>query len=62
MGIANTLAMIRTLKSFVADESAVTAIEYALIAGIVSVVIVPVVTIIGGTLKGIFLALSVALQ
>jgi Flp pilus assembly pilin Flp len=61
MGSRNTLAMIKTLQSFFVDKSAVTAIEYALIAGIASIVIVPAVTIMGATLKGFFLALATAL-
>jgi len=61
MGIANTLAMIRAPKSFLADESAVTAIEYALIAGIASIVIVTAVSSVGRTLNKYFVALSAAL-
>jgi pilus assembly protein Flp/PilA len=50
--------MIRTLQAFLADESAVTAIEYAMIAGIMAIVIVPAVGSLGGTLNGFFIALS----
>jgi Flp pilus assembly pilin Flp len=46
MGIRDTLVMIKTLQSFLADKSAVTAIEYAMKVGL------------GGTLKGFFMALS----
>jgi pilus assembly protein Flp/PilA len=61
MGIANTLAMIRVPKSFLADESAVTAIEYAMIAGIIAIVIVTAVGSMGSTLSGFFVTLSAAL-
>jgi pilus assembly protein Flp/PilA len=53
--------MIRVLKSFLADELAVTAIEYALIAGIVSIVIVTAVGSMGRTLNGFFMTLTAAL-
>jgi pilus assembly protein Flp/PilA len=53
--------MIRVFKSFRADESAVTSIEYALIAGIVSIVIVTAVGRMGRALTGFFVTLSAAL-
>ena len=40
--------------SFCADESAVTAIEYALIAGLIAVVITIAVATLGLNLKGLF--------
>jgi pilus assembly protein Flp/PilA len=46
---------------FVKDDSGVTAIEYGLIAGLISVVIIAAVTIVGTDLKGIFTAVSTAL-
>jgi Flp pilus assembly pilin Flp len=61
MGIAHTLAMIRRLQALLADESAVTAIEYAMIAGIASIAIVASVTNLGSTLSGFFVSLSAAL-
>ena len=61
MGIAHTLAMIRRLQALLADELAVTAIEYAMIAGIASIGIVASVTNLGSTLKGFFVSLSAAL-
>ena len=61
MRIANTLAMIRVPKGFREDDSAVTAIEYALIAGIVSIVIVTAVGSMGKTLTGFFVTLTAAL-
>jgi Flp pilus assembly pilin Flp len=54
MGIRNSLAMIKTLQSFLVDKSAVTAIEYALIAGIASIVIVPAVSTMGATFERLF--------
>jgi pilus assembly protein Flp/PilA len=42
------------LKRFASDESGATAIEYALIAGFVSILIVGAVTSLGTTLKGFF--------
>jgi len=53
--------MIRVPKSFLADESAVTAIEYALIAGITALVILTAVSSMGRTLNGFFVILSAAL-
>nr|WP_233245827.1 Flp family type IVb pilin [Marinicauda salina] len=40
------------LSAFLADESGATAIEYGLIAGIISIVIISATTSIGGTLTG----------
>jgi pilus assembly protein Flp/PilA len=42
------------LKSFVADESGVTAIEYGLIAALIGVAIVATVTAVGGQLNTLF--------
>jgi len=42
------------LRTFLADDSGATAIEYALIAGIVSVSILGGLTQISGTLQGTF--------
>jgi pilus assembly protein Flp/PilA len=41
-------------KSFVADESGATAIEYGLLAALISVAILVTVQTLGGTLKGVF--------
>ncbi|MBN9668859.1 Flp family type IVb pilin [Roseibium aggregatum] len=46
---------------FVKDESGATAIEYGLIAGLLSVVIVAAVTSTGTNLSGIFSAISTKL-
>jgi pilus assembly protein Flp/PilA len=42
------------LPSFVTDESGVTAIEYALIAGLISVVIIGAVATVGTTINVLF--------
>ena len=42
------------LVRFLKDESGVTAIEYGLIAGLISIVIVVAVTAIGTSLQGLF--------
>lgn len=39
---------------FAQDESGATAIEYGLIAALISVVIIGVVATLGGTLQGVF--------
>jgi pilus assembly protein Flp/PilA len=49
------------LTRFVSDESGVTAIEYGLIAGLISVVIIGAVTTIGTSLLAVFTAISTAL-
>ena len=46
---------------FVKDESGVTAIEYGLIAGLISVVILVAVTAIGTSLQGLFQTIATAL-
>jgi pilus assembly protein Flp/PilA len=46
---------------FVKDESGVTAIEYGLIAGLISVVILFAVTAIGTSLQGLFQTIANAL-
>ena len=46
---------------FVKDESGVTAIEYGLIAGLISVVILVSVTAIGTSLQGLFTTIATAL-
>jgi len=46
----------------VSDSAGATAIEYALIAGIVSIVIVGAVTLMGVTLKGFFTSVATSLR
>ena len=45
----------------VKDESGVTAIEYGLIAGLISVLIIAAVTLIGTQLQAVFNAIATAL-
>ena len=45
----------------VKDESGVTAIEYGLIAGLISVLIIAAVTLIGTQLQAVFAAIAAAL-
>jgi pilus assembly protein Flp/PilA len=46
--------MLRIVRKFLADDHGATAIEYAMIAGLISIVIVVGVTSIGGTIKSQF--------
>ncbi|MDB5572351.1 MAG: Flp/Fap pilin component [Hyphomicrobiales bacterium] len=48
--------------SFLQDDSGATAIEYGLIAGLISVVIIGAVTLIGTNLTTKFTAISTALN
>ena len=52
--------MFKFPMGFVRDESGTTAIEYALIASLISVVIVTAVTTIGTTLTGFFQTVAAA--
>lgn len=54
--------MTNLLSRFVKDESGATAIEYGLIAGLISVVIIGAVTLIGTNLSDKFTAVSVGLK
>ena len=49
------------MKAFVADASGATAIEYALIAGLVSIVILASVTNVGSAVNGLFTRVSNAM-
>lgn len=49
------------LKRFLADESGATAIEYGLIAALVSVAAIAALTAMGDSLKAMFTAVSAAL-
>ncbi|KKB76718.1 hypothetical protein VW35_18400 [Devosia soli] len=46
---------------FAQDESGATAIEYGLIAALISVVIIGAVTTLGGTLNGVFTTINTKL-
>lgn len=50
------------VSRFVRDESGATAIEYGLIAALISVVIIAAVTALGGTLKGVFSSINTSLS
>jgi pilus assembly protein Flp/PilA len=50
--------MIRFITAWWKDEDGATAIEYALIAGIISIVIVASVVIISGALQGTYTTVS----
>ena len=54
--------MIKTLKNFAKDESGATAIEYGLIAALLSVLIVGALTVAGPRLSGVFWDISNALS
>ena len=50
------------ISRFVRDESGATAIEYGLIAALISVVIITVLTSVGNNLSAKFNAVATALQ
>ena len=50
-----------SLWHFMKDESGATAIEYGLIAALISVVIIGAVTLVGGNLTAVFQSVSNAL-
>ena len=54
--------MINLFRSFVHDESGATAIEYGLIAGLISVIIITVLTNIGTRLNTKFTSIAHALN
>jgi pilus assembly protein Flp/PilA len=49
-------------RNFIKDESGATAIEYGLIAGLISVVIIIAVTAVGGQLTQVFERIDTALS
>ena len=53
--------MIRTINNFVREESGATAIEYGLIASLISVVIIAAVTLVGGGLQTTFNTIATSL-
>jgi pilus assembly protein Flp/PilA len=53
--------MSKFITRFAKDESGATAIEYGLIAALITVVIATAITAIGGKLKGAFEAVDTAL-
>jgi pilus assembly protein Flp/PilA len=54
--------MIRTMIEFLADESGATAIEYAMIAALVSVGVVGAVDILGQTVDGSMTSVAADLE
>ena len=56
------IEMTHLIKSFLANESGATAIEYGLIAGGIAVVLVAAVTSVGTNLKPIFTTVGAAVR
>jgi pilus assembly protein Flp/PilA len=54
--------MLKTLKTFVKDESGATAIEYGLIAALVAVGLIAALTALGTSLQAIFYTVSSTLD
>ncbi len=54
--------MLKTLKTFVKDESGATAIEYGLIAALVAVGLIAALTALGGALQNIFNTVATTLN
>ena len=54
--------MFKSMKNFVADESGVTAIEYALIASLIAVVIITGVTLVGTRVSTVFNEIGTTLK
>lgn len=59
---SSTTAICTLLRRFVADSSGATAIEYALIASGVSIVIVGTVATLGSNVKGFYSNVATALK
>ncbi len=57
----NMLKILPFFKRFGRDDSAVTAIEYALIASLIAVVIIGVVTLVGQNISSTFSSVANAL-
>lgn len=54
--------MSKFIRRFAQNQSGATAIEYGLIAGLISVVIITAVTTVGTTLSGKFNTIATALK
>lgn len=54
--------MFKKFRTFLTDDSGVTAIEYGLIAGLIAVVIIAVITTVGTDLTNLFNNVSGGLQ
>jgi len=59
---SSTTAICTSLRRFVADNSGATAIDYALIASGVSIVIVGTVVTLGSNVKGFYSNVATALK
>ncbi len=59
---SSTRAICTSLRRFAGDEGAATAIEYALIASGVSIVIAGTVVALGSTVTGMFNSVATALK
>jgi len=53
--------MLGSITRFLRDEEGATAIEYGIIAGLISVAIVTILGTIGGQMNGVFESISAAL-
>jgi pilus assembly protein Flp/PilA len=53
--------MLRLIRKLRKDENGATAIEYGLIAGLISVVIITAVTLVGSKLEAVFMIIDSAL-
>lgn len=60
--IVYSLGMVRTLKAFLKDDTAATAIEYAIIAGGIATAIIATVYSIGPKLNSTFSSVSTQLK
>jgi pilus assembly protein Flp/PilA len=54
--------MFKSMKNFVADESGVTAIEYALIASLIAVFIIVAVQLVGTQVSSVFNTVGTTLK
>jgi pilus assembly protein Flp/PilA len=54
--------MLRFFRKLRKDENGATAIEYGLIAGLISVVIISAITMVGSTLEGVFYYIGSTLE
>lgn len=55
-------SFVQAVKSFLANEEGVTAIEYALIAALIAVAIIAAVTLVGTDIAAVFTNISNKLQ
>lgn len=54
--------MLNLVKTFSADDRGATAIEYAMVAGLIAVIIIAALSVIGDELGGIFYAIANVLR